>query len=60
MNPEELVAKAPISINLGPIPTSAILVLAAYGAGTAGTQAAVVVTSFMRKRKAKKTASETE
>lgn len=51
---EELASKAPLNLTVGPIPTAVILVLAAYGAGTAGTQAGVVITAMMRKRRAKK------
>lgn len=60
MQTEELAAQAPVSMTLGTIPTMAVLAFAAYGAGTAGARAGVVVTTLMRKRKARKTSTETQ
>jgi hypothetical protein len=43
-----------ITVKTGTKMTFAILAFAAYGAGTAGTQAAIVLTTFMRDMQARK------
>lgn len=58
MPTDEIAAKAPLSMNFGPVPTVVLLSLATYGAGTLATQVGIVTSSFIRSRKTRKALAE--